>query len=64
METTRKEGSLYTRFDGGLAILEFGHPASNSLNSVLLDRLCQELEDFHFYFSLVMGSPKVAANYT
>lgn len=44
METTRKEGSLYTRFDGRLAILEFGHPASNSLNSVLLDRICRELE--------------------
>jgi len=44
METTRKEGSLYTRFDGRLAILEFGHPSSNSLNSVLLDRICLELE--------------------
>lgn len=44
METTRKEGSLYTRFEGALAILEFGHPASNSLNSELLNRLCRELE--------------------
>ncbi|MGB5314730.1 MAG: enoyl-CoA hydratase/isomerase family protein [Robiginitalea sp.] len=44
METTREEGSLYTRFEGSLAILEFGHPASNSLNSVLLDRICRELE--------------------
>ncbi len=44
METTRKEGSLYTRFDGKLAILEFGHPSSNSLNSTLLDRICRELD--------------------
>ena len=44
MGTTRVQGSLYTRFSGPLAILEFGHPASNSLNSELLDRLCRELE--------------------
>lgn len=44
MATTRMEGSLYTRYSGPLAILEFGHPASNSLNSTLLDRLCRELE--------------------
>jgi methylglutaconyl-CoA hydratase len=44
METTRKEGSLYTRLEGPLAILEFGHPASNSLNSILLDRMCREFE--------------------
>ncbi|MDM9631211.1 enoyl-CoA hydratase/isomerase family protein [Robiginitalea aurantiaca] len=44
MGTTRKEGSLYTRLDGGLAILEFGHPSSNSLNSELLSRLCKEIE--------------------
>ena len=44
METNRKEGSLYTRISGALAIMEFGHPASNSLNSVLLDRLCVEFE--------------------
>ncbi|MGB5403866.1 MAG: enoyl-CoA hydratase/isomerase family protein [Robiginitalea sp.] len=54
METTRKEGSLYTRFDGALAILEFGHPASNSLNSVLLDRLCRELD-------ALSANPKVSA---
>lgn len=29
---------------GSLAIVEFGHPAGNSLNSYLLDRLCRELE--------------------
>ncbi len=44
METTRKEGSLYTRLEGPLAILEFGHPASNSLNSILLGRMCREIE--------------------
>ena len=44
MGTTRKEGSLYTRLNGGLAILEFGHPSSNSLNSELLSRLCKEIE--------------------
>ena len=44
MGTTRKEGSLYTRLNGGLAILEFGHPTSNSLNSELLSRLCKEIE--------------------
>ena len=43
MGTTRQEGSLYTRFSGPLAIVEFGHPASNSLNSELLKRLCKEL---------------------
>ena len=35
---------MYTRFDGRLAILEFGHPSSNSLNSTLLDRICRELD--------------------
>ena len=44
MGTTRKEGSLYTRLNGGLAILEFGHPSSNSLNSERLSRLCKEIE--------------------
>ena len=44
MATTRTEGSLYTRHSGPLAVLEFGHPASNSLNGALLDRLCREFE--------------------
>jgi methylglutaconyl-CoA hydratase len=44
MGTTRKQGSLYTSFSGPLATLEFGHPASNSLNSELLRRLCEELD--------------------
>ena len=44
MATTRTDGSLYTRHSGSLAIVEFGHPASNSLNGALLDRLCREFE--------------------
>ncbi len=44
MGTTRNQGSLYTRTSGSLAVLEFGHPASNSLNSELLGRLCREFE--------------------
>ena len=42
MTTTREEGSLYTRIDKGIAKVEFGHPASNSFPSVLLDRLEKE----------------------
>lgn len=45
MATTRIEGSLYTRSEGRLATIEFGHPASNSLNSVLLNRLCEEIRN-------------------
>lgn len=44
MATTRTDGSLYTRHSGPLAIVEFGHPAGNSLNGILLDRLCREIE--------------------
>ena len=44
MGTIRRQGSLYTRLSGPLATLEFGHPASNSLNSNLLNRLCSELD--------------------
>ncbi|MEJ2583698.1 MAG: enoyl-CoA hydratase/isomerase family protein [Robiginitalea sp.] len=43
MGTTRKQGSLYTRLSGPLATVEFGHPASNSLNSELLSRLVDEM---------------------
>jgi methylglutaconyl-CoA hydratase len=43
MGTTRNQGSLYTRFSGPLAVLEFGHPASNSLNSELLGRLVDQI---------------------
>ena len=45
MATTRIEGSLYTRSEGRLATIEFGHPASNSLNSVLLNRLREEIRN-------------------
>lgn len=44
MSTTRKEGSLYTRISGNLAVLEFGHPASNSMSSDLLGRIASELD--------------------
>ena len=36
-------GSLYTQIVHGIATVEFGHPASNSFPSVLLERLTQEL---------------------
>ncbi|MGO4921421.1 enoyl-CoA hydratase/isomerase family protein [Maribacter spongiicola] len=39
MVTSRKNGSLYTRIDGKVAHVEFGHPASNSFVSELLERL-------------------------
>src|SRR5690606_34571259 len=42
MSTTRENGSLYTKIDKGIATIEFGHPASNSFPSVLLDRLEKE----------------------
>lgn len=43
MTTKRTEGSLYTNIVNGIATIEFGHPASNSFPSVLLDRLTTEL---------------------
>ncbi len=43
MTTTRPNGSLYTRIENKIAILEFGHPASNSFPSELLERLTNEL---------------------
>jgi len=36
-------GSLYTSIQGKIATIEFGHPASNSFPSLLLDRLTKEL---------------------
>lgn len=42
MTTTRENGSLYTKVEEKVAILEFGHPASNSMPSELLDRLAKE----------------------
>ena len=43
MTTNRKEGSLYISIVNKIATIEFGHPASNSFPSALLDRLTKEL---------------------
>ena len=43
MTTNRENGSLYTQIENGIATVEFGHPASNSFPSVLLDRLEKEI---------------------
>ena len=43
MGTTRENGSLYTKIDGKVARIEFGHPASNSFVAELLHRLTTEL---------------------
>ncbi len=43
MGTNRENGSLYTKIDGKVAIVEFGHPASNSFVAELLNRLTAEL---------------------
>ncbi len=43
MTTTREEGSLYTHIENYIATVEFGHPASNSFPSVLLERLEKEI---------------------
>ncbi|MDG1571593.1 enoyl-CoA hydratase/isomerase family protein [Robiginitalea sp. M366] len=45
MATSRSQGSLYTRIQGSLALVEFGHPSSNAMNSELLDRLEQEIRE-------------------
>jgi methylglutaconyl-CoA hydratase len=37
-------GSLYTNIQNNIATVEFGHPASNSFPSTLLDRLTKELD--------------------
>lgn len=42
MGTDRKNGSLYTKIQGKVATVEFGHPASNSFVAELLDRLTAE----------------------
>lgn len=44
MNTTRENGSLFTNIEHGVAHLEFGHPASNSFPSELLDRLAGEFQ--------------------
>ncbi|AUC85578.1 enoyl-CoA hydratase [Polaribacter sp. ALD11] len=43
MTTIRQNGSLYTNIQNKIATIEFGHPASNSFPSELLDRLTKEL---------------------
>ena len=43
MTTDRKNGSLYTNIQNKIATIEFGHPASNSFPSELLERLTKEL---------------------
>lgn len=44
MSTTRENGSLYTSINNKIATVEFGHPASNSFPSVLLERLENEIQ--------------------
>ena len=44
MTTNRLNGSLYTNIQNRIATVEFGHPASNSFPSELLDRLAKEFE--------------------
>ena len=43
MTTQRVNGSLYTNIQNKIATIEFGHPASNSFPSELLERLTNEL---------------------
>ena len=43
MTTQNQNGTLLTTIENKIAILEFGHPASNSFPSDLLDRLTIEL---------------------
>lgn len=40
----RTEGSLYQHTSNGITTIEFGHPASNSFPSTLLNRLCAALD--------------------
>ncbi len=42
MATNRENGSLYTKIENKIATVEFGHPASNSFVTELLDRLANE----------------------
>lgn len=44
MTTSRENGSLYVNLKNKIATVEFGHPASNSFPSVLLDRLEKEIK--------------------
>jgi len=44
MITIRENGSLYTKIENKIATIEFGHPASNSFPSELLERLQKEFQ--------------------
>jgi len=44
MTTTRENGSFYTKIENKIATIEFGHPASNSFPSELLERLQKEFK--------------------
>jgi methylglutaconyl-CoA hydratase len=44
MTTSRENGSLYTKVENRIATIEFGHPASNSFPSELLERLQKEFQ--------------------
>lgn len=46
MTTTRENGSLYSKIENGIGIIEFGHPASNSFPGVLLERLEQAICEY------------------
>lgn len=45
MGTSRTNGSLYTNIQNKIATVEFGHPASNSFVSELLQRLTKTLDE-------------------
>jgi methylglutaconyl-CoA hydratase len=45
MTTQNQNGSLITTIENKIANIEFGHPASNSFPSDLLDRLTNELDN-------------------
>jgi methylglutaconyl-CoA hydratase len=45
MGTSRTNGSLYTNIQNKVATIEFGHPASNSFVSELLQRLTHTLDE-------------------
>ncbi len=44
MTTTRPNGSLYVHTENKIATVEFGHPASNSFPSELLERLAKAFD--------------------
>lgn len=47
MLTKRKNGSLYVHINNSIATIEFGHPASNSFPSELLDRLTKSIKELN-----------------